>query len=191
VLCSASVYVRLVGFHMPYATNIRRGRNGWGVAPHCGAPNQSLRTSILQPPPHISRINSPTKRMPGSSLWLLPPSDHPLNKLLTTLIHQTSQHFNSTHLFLPHITLTSEISPSKYGIEPQAWLNSLSLPAAKDVRVDFEKLASEDVFFRKLYIKCEKSGLVDLGMVCRREVNDDAEARKWAEESYTPHCSLL
>jgi 2',3'-cyclic-nucleotide 3'-phosphodiesterase len=129
--------------------------------------------------------------MPGSSLWLLPPSEHPLNNLLTTLIDQTSQLFNSTHLFLPHITLTSDISPSKYGTEPQKWLEILPLPSSKDVHVNFEKLASEDVFFRKLYIKCAKSGLVDLGRVCRVEVDGDTEAKKWAEEMYMPHCSLL
>lgn len=131
--------------------------------------------------------------MPGSSLWLLPPSDHALNKLLPALIQQTSQHFKSTHLFLPHVTLTSEISPSKYGADAQAWLDSLILSKASDVHVNFQTLGSEDVFFRKLYIKCEKNkGMLELGTVARCQVtDDDGKARKWAEETYMPHCSLL
>lgn len=59
----------------------------------------------------------------------------------------------------------------------------------------FEKLASEDVFVRKLYIKCEKAeGLKKLALVCRREVEGFGEGDKagqWAAEKYNPHLSLL
>jgi 2',3'-cyclic-nucleotide 3'-phosphodiesterase len=133
--------------------------------------------------------------MPGSSLWLLPPSDHPIDAVLTALIQQTSLHFQSPHSFLPHVTLTSEISPSTYSIDPQAWLESLQLPPGSDVQVKFEKLASEDVFVRKLYIKCQKlNGLKKLAIACRGELEGFKEERKvveWAEEKYAPHLSLL
>jgi len=133
--------------------------------------------------------------MPGSSLWLLPPADHPLNDVIPSLIDKTSKQFNSPHRFLPHVTLTSEISPSKYGSNPQAWLDSLNLPAGQNVKVAFERLGSEDVFFRKLYIKCEKhEGLNQLAKQCRQQVNgfaEEAEASSWAEEQYMPHLSLM
>jgi 2',3'-cyclic-nucleotide 3'-phosphodiesterase len=113
-------------------------------------------------------------KMPGSSLWLLPPANHPLNDILPTLIDKTSKQFNSPHRFLAHITLTSEISPSKYGSDPQAWLDSLSLPASKDVNIEFEPLESDEQ--------------------CRQQVQsfeEGAKARSWAEEQYMPHLSLL
>ncbi|KAH7095679.1 2',3'-cyclic-nucleotide 3'-phosphodiesterase [Paraphoma chrysanthemicola] len=133
--------------------------------------------------------------MPGSSLWLLPPKSHPLDKILPKLVEQTSSHFGSSHSFLPHVTLTSEVSPSTYSAGPQAWLDSLTLPSSDDVQVEFEKLASEDVFFRKLYIKCRKTnGVKKLAQVCREKVagyEEDGKAETWAEEAYNPHLSLL
>jgi 2',3'-cyclic-nucleotide 3'-phosphodiesterase len=133
--------------------------------------------------------------MPGSSVWLLPPSSHPLNSILSSLIQQTSSRFHSTHHFIPHITLTSEISPSTYSHNPQAWLDELHLPPGSDVEVKFENLASEDVFVRKLYIKCQKlDGLKKLAVACRRQVEgfgDEEQAVGWVEEKYAPHLSLL
>jgi 2',3'-cyclic-nucleotide 3'-phosphodiesterase len=134
--------------------------------------------------------------MPGSSLWLLPPETHPLNQQLTSLIKKTASRFGSSDLFIPHVTLTSDlVEPSSYGSEPQKWLESLELPAGDDVKVEFERLGSEDVHFRKLYIKCQKTaGLKALATVCRMQVanhEDKETARKWAEETYNPHVSLL
>lgn len=133
--------------------------------------------------------------MPGSSLWLLPPDTHPLNYVLTSLIERTASHFGSSDLFIPHLTLTSEIYPSTYGSEPQKWLDGLNLPACDDVKVDFEKLSGEDVYFRKLYIKCHKTtGLKALAKVCRKQVaghEDEETAGKWVDEKFNPHVSLL
>ncbi|KAL1792037.1 hypothetical protein ACET3X_009788 [Alternaria dauci] len=133
--------------------------------------------------------------MPGSSLWLVPPADHPLNEVIPRLIDRTSKQFNSPHRFLPHVTLTSEISPSKYGADPQAWLESLDLPSRQDVHIKFERLGSEDVFFRKLYIKCEKGvGIKKLAQQCRKHVDgfeDETNTMAWAEEQYMPHLSLM
>ncbi|CAA9958376.1 2',3'-cyclic nucleotide 3'-phosphodiesterase [Pyrenophora teres f. teres] len=133
--------------------------------------------------------------MPGSSLWLLPPADHPLSNVLPSVIDKTSKQFNSPHRFLPHVTLTSEISPSKHASDPQAWLDSLDLPTGQDIKVTFERLGSEDVFFRKLYIKCEKSeGVKKLAIPCRQQVDgfeEEAKALSWAEGQYMPHLSLM
>ncbi|KAF1841111.1 2',3'-cyclic-nucleotide 3'-phosphodiesterase [Cucurbitaria berberidis CBS 394.84] len=132
--------------------------------------------------------------MPGSSLWLLPPASHPLNNLLTTLIDKTSFHFTSPHRFLPHVTLTSEIYPSAYGSDPQEWLDSLNIEFGTEIAVEFKKLNSEDVFVRKLYIKCKKDDLRLLALRCRQQVKGFEQAEKaeeWVNELYTPHLSLL
>ncbi|KAH7388634.1 2',3'-cyclic-nucleotide 3'-phosphodiesterase [Pyrenochaeta sp. MPI-SDFR-AT-0127] len=133
--------------------------------------------------------------MPGSSLWLLPPTDHSLSTPLPLLIDKTSAHFKSQHRFLPHVTLTSDISPSSYSSEPQKWLDSLNLQLDIKVRVSFEKLESQDVFFRKLYIKCDKhDGLKRLALRSRQQVDGYGEVGKaetWVKEEYTPHLSLL
>ncbi|KZM21735.1 2',3'-cyclic-nucleotide 3'-phosphodiesterase [Ascochyta rabiei] len=133
--------------------------------------------------------------MPGSSLWLLPPDAHPLNDVLTSLIKRTATRYGSSDLFIPHVTLTSNILPSTYEAEPQKWLDSLDLPAGNEVQVEFEKLSSEDVYFRKLYIKCQKTaGLRALAKACREQAVDHGDketARRWADEVYNPHTSLL
>lgn len=133
--------------------------------------------------------------MPGSSLWLLPPTGHPLNSILESLINSTATHFNSSHLFLPHVTLTSDISSSTYSSDPQKWLDSLSFPAGDVVEVKLGPLASEGVFVRKLYSKVSKSeGLCQTGTMARKAVRgfeDEEKAMKWAEEQYMPHLSLL
>lgn len=133
--------------------------------------------------------------MPGSSLWLLPPVDHPLDTILPTLIDKTSLRFSSTHRFLPHVTCTSEIAASTYEPDPQAWLDSLRLPDADDIHVIFEQLSSENVFVRKLYIKCHKNdGMKRLSQRCRQQVQgfeDEKQAEEWVEGKFTPHLSLL
>jgi 2',3'-cyclic-nucleotide 3'-phosphodiesterase len=133
--------------------------------------------------------------MPGSSLWLLPPKSHPLNSILSDSIEQTSSRFDSPHRFIPHVTITSEISASTYSSDPQSWLESLKMPFARTVQVQFEELASENVFVRKLYIKCMKAdGLEKLAVVCRQQVEgfeDVNKAEAWASDKYNPHLSLL
>lgn len=133
--------------------------------------------------------------MPGSSLWLLPPVDHSIDGVLTTLIDKTSVRFASKHRFLPHVTLTSEISSSTYDRDPQKWLDALSLPAGNEIQVSFEQLNSEDVFVRKLYIKCNATNSIkQLAQQCRRQVSGfetEENARQWVEEKFNPHLSLL
>lgn len=141
--------------------------------------------------------------MPGSSLWLLPPPTHPLYSKLQTLISSTIPTLlfpppssTTPPSFSPHVTLTSEINPSIYGDNPQQWLDSLSWPKANGVGIKFEGVRTEDVFFRRCYLKVRKEdGIKELAALARGEgvlVGKGKEAvREWVDESYMPHCSLM
>ena len=163
--------------------------------------------------------------MPGSSLWLVPPKSHPLHDILTTLITKSlpslipsSESELPPPPFLPHLTLTSNIPPEVYSpghaTDPQSWFDSLPFPAASDVHVRFESpVRSEDVFFRRCYIKAAFAGIRDLAAVSRaRGVNNEeveAGSEKfesgwkvrvgerttaWLEEwrsAFGPHVSLM
>ncbi|KAF1970306.1 2',3'-cyclic-nucleotide 3'-phosphodiesterase [Bimuria novae-zelandiae CBS 107.79] len=135
--------------------------------------------------------------MPESSLWLLPPRAHRLDATLSSLIRDVGTRFGSTHVFLPHVTLTSEIAPSIYAADPQAWLDALPFPKGDDVSVKLGRLASEDVFVRKLYSRVEKEGVRDLGRIARapveeaKELTEKMNVETWVEERWTPHLSLL
>jgi 2',3'-cyclic-nucleotide 3'-phosphodiesterase len=132
--------------------------------------------------------------MPGSSLWLVPPADHPITNILSSLIKKTTTHFHSPHLFIPHVTLTSNINPSSHSGNPQQWLDALDLPKGEHVVVRFGNLQSEDAFFKKLYINVDKIGVQELGMRARQTVEgfeEKEKAREWAENEYKPHNSLL
>ena len=63
------------------------------------------------------------------------------------------------------------------------------------MQINFKELCSEDVFVRKLYIKCDKTEkLTKLGATCRRAVDgfdDESKADNWAQSAYNPHLSLL
>ncbi|KAH6615138.1 2',3'-cyclic-nucleotide 3'-phosphodiesterase [Boeremia exigua] len=132
--------------------------------------------------------------MPGASLWLLPPEAHPLSAVLTALIQRTASHFGSSDLFIPHLTLTSDLPPSTYASEPQQWLDSLDLPTGA-VHIEFAMLASEPVYFRKLYLKCVKTAsLTALATACKKHVAGYADgemASTWAHDTFNPHVSLL
>jgi 2',3'-cyclic-nucleotide 3'-phosphodiesterase len=107
--------------------------------------------------------------MPGSSLWLLPPTSHPLTSRLTTLITTTlpttfPQHAASSprvtpHYFPPHVTLTSEIPPGRYGEDAQGWLEGVVKvweEGGSKVGVRFEGgndgVRSQEVFYRRCFL---------------------------------------
>ncbi|KAK5095955.1 DNA replication initiation factor cdc45 [Lithohypha guttulata] len=144
-------------------------------------------------------------KMPQSSLWVIPPrDDHPFNKSLLSLIQETiPSDFprvpKSNFKFLPHVTVTSEISPSTYGSDAQSWLDNLSLPTEfqkekVEPTIELEEIEVGDVFFRKLTLRAKKDeNLVKLASVCRSQglgVSDE-EGKKWAESEYAPHLSLM
>ncbi|KAK4643164.1 hypothetical protein QC761_403970 [Podospora bellae-mahoneyi] len=148
--------------------------------------------------------------MPGSSLWLLPPVTHPLYSILTKLISSTlpskcpSEAASSPkvkpHFFSPHMTLTSDVPPSVYGSDPQAWLDSIPFPSAEHVKVRFGKVKSQDVFYRRCYISVGYEGVKDLAGVSRArgvfgEEDERGEKTKewleWWRKQFGPHVSLM
>lgn len=145
--------------------------------------------------------------MPGSSLWLVPPPSHPLHTILTNLItsllpsHLSSSSPSTTTTprpptFSPHLTLTSSIDPATYGADPQAWLDGLPFPrrgGGGEVQVRFGRVATEDVFFRRCYIRCGFDGVRGVVAVAREGgVGGDVEGwlGEW-REAFGPHVSLV
>lgn len=136
--------------------------------------------------------------MPGSSLWLLPPPNTPLNNDLQTLITETlPSRFSETkaHNFIPHVTLTSNVPASIHFPDPQAWLDGLHLPVSTTITAEVTAVDPDDKFFKKLTLRLKKEGgLVDLATACRAQGvldGDDAGAKRWAEDEYLPHLSLM
>lgn len=97
--------------------------------------------------------------------------------------------------FAPHVTLTSFIEPSTVGSDPQKWLDELEFKHSEDVRIRFLTLVSEDKFFKRLFIRCEKDpGLFSIAKASRKwgvEGGDHSKAGKWLNAEYDPHCSLM
>ncbi|KAK4248070.1 2',3'-cyclic-nucleotide 3'-phosphodiesterase [Corynascus novoguineensis] len=166
--------------------------------------------------------------MPGSSLWLLPPESHPLNPILknhitTTLPAAFPREAASSprvvpHFFPAHVTLTSAIPPEVYGDDPQGWLDRLPFPGGTEtgtgtgkerrVKVRFERIASQDVFYRRCFVKVEFDGVREVAGVARAagvlgeevkvgadgEVSFGEETEKWLSswrEEFGPHLSLM
>lgn len=140
--------------------------------------------------------------MPGSSLWLTPAPSHPFHGILTELIETTLPALlrpsSRPVKFAPHLTLTSNIDPAVYGADPQAWLDSLPFAAAATTTVLFERVKSEDVFFRRCYLKCRfTDGVGRLAGVARAwgvHGGDGPRTEAWLQEwkeAFGPHVSLV
>ncbi|KAK4170912.1 2',3'-cyclic-nucleotide 3'-phosphodiesterase [Triangularia setosa] len=148
--------------------------------------------------------------MPGSSLWLTPPPTNPLYPILPKLISSTlpakfpseaaSSPRVTPHFFAPHMTLTSDVSPSVYGSNPQAWLDAIPFPSAASVKVKFGKVKSQEAFYRRCYISVGYEGVKDLAGVARaRGVFDEADEHgektkewlEWWRKEFGPHVSLM
>ncbi|KAK8064603.1 hypothetical protein PG994_007241 [Apiospora phragmitis] len=124
--------------------------------------------------------------MPGSSLWLTLPSAFP---------------DLAGPAFAPHMTLTSEIDPAVYGEDPQGWLDAVPWPRAADVDVQLDQVATQDVFFRRCYLKVAfKEGVRNIAGLARAAgVSGEGHAfgpvtEKWLEEwrgAFGPHVSLI
>lgn len=142
--------------------------------------------------------------MPGSSLWLVPVPTDPVHAVLTKLIQDDVRgQFPATSprppVFSPHLTLTSGIDPAIYGDDPQAWLDGIPLPSGADVRVEFETVKTEDVYYRRCYLKAGFDGVKGLAGIARaRGVLGEGEVGETTEEwmaewkrSFGPHVSLM
>ena len=149
---------------------------------------------------NVSSPQTISKDTLDSSLWLVPPPQHPVTALLKDLIESVVPSLFpklNPPRFSPHVTLTSEIPPSRYGSDAPGWLDSLDFPSASDVVVKFTALDCEEPFFRKCNLKVEKAGgLVSLAKEAREvgvlgSKEKGREVDLWAIETYRPHCSLM
>ncbi|KAI0125025.1 2',3'-cyclic-nucleotide 3'-phosphodiesterase [Xylariales sp. AK1849] len=141
--------------------------------------------------------------MPGLSLWLVPSTTHPLYAILAKLISETLPAEFSDEKgpsFIPHLTLTSDISDSTYKEEgPQRWLDSIPWPVSHDIKVRFKTVKTQDVFVRRCYIQVDFDGVKNVSGIARaRGVNDEKEVgektERWFEEwktAFGPHVSLI
>jgi 2',3'-cyclic-nucleotide 3'-phosphodiesterase len=167
--------------------------------------------------------------MPGSSLWLVPPPSHPLHGILNKLVSTTlpdrfpresaSSPAVAPHFFAAHMTLTSEIDPARYGSDAQAWLDSIPWPSSSPsssggnggggVRVRFERVDTQDVFFRRCFIRVGFDGVREVAGLAReygvvKGGNEGEEGTKkllfsketeewldWWRAEYGPHVSLI
>lgn len=127
---------------------------------------------------------------PGLSLWLIPPENSDIYNALKNAIDHQVPHapgIQDAPRFEPHITLTSRIPKASVGTDPQKWLDELNLPSVSAVEVKFQELASGETFFKKLFIRCERSeSLLRLVSSCR-----GSSSAKTDEAQYDPHVSLL
>lgn len=141
--------------------------------------------------------------MPGSSLWLIAPSDdHAFNKSLKELIGSTlPSDFPHTpkNNFIPHVTVTSDIDLTKtYKSSPQEWLDNLSLPEFQkeknEVVIELEQLEAGEPFFKKATLRARKdANLLKFASKCREQglLLSESGAKAWAENEYLPHLSLF
>lgn len=144
--------------------------------------------------------------MPGSSLWLIPPSDdNPFNKSLQELITDTlPSDFPDApkHPFIPHVTISSDIEPAETyaSSSPQQWLDNLSLPhtlkkEVNEVIIELETLEAGEPFFKKCTLQAGKdTNLLHLAATCRQQCIprlSEHQAQTWAETEYLPHLSLF
>lgn len=136
--------------------------------------------------------------MPGSSLWLIPPSDSEiqgvLSALITTTIPAQFPELEATQDFPPHLTLTSNVPESVTQNEPQTWLDNLPISLEDSPSVSFQSLDIGQHFFKKLTLSVPKVPLQNLAATVRAaavENGDEAAAKRWVDEMYAPHVSLL
>jgi len=88
-------------------------------------------------------------------------------------------------VFQPHLTLTSELARDA-GEEVLAGIEVVPSPTVK-----FREAVVGETYFTRVTLHVEKDpALVGLAKQCREKFTD-AEAERWAVETFTPHVSLV
>ncbi|KAF8461914.1 2',3'-cyclic-nucleotide 3'-phosphodiesterase [Kalaharituber pfeilii] len=131
--------------------------------------------------------------MGGSSLWLIPPAESEIDSKLSTLINITlpslMPDIRLPH-FRPHITLTSEVSPA---LDPTTVTSSIEVQTPPDVK--FHEVNVGTTFFTRVTLHLEKTAAIKaLAADCRKKYvtnGDEEAAKRWSEEDYVPHLSLI
>ena len=128
---------------------------------------------------------------PGLSLWLIPPAGshiyNALTRAIEELVPSEIKPSDVAPKFEPHLTLASRLPRQSIASDPQKWLDELDLPAISTVEVKFHELATGDMYFKRLFIRCKRSdSLLQLASSCRA-----FSSAKIDETQYDPHVSLL
>lgn len=126
-------------------------------------------------------------------MWLLPPAGSDIGSKLESLIKKTLPNlFPNVQLpiFPPHITITSDVDPALDPVAVTSAIEVSSTPEVKFTTVDIGK-----TFFTRVTLHLEKTdSIVTLATECRKRYVTNGnldEAKKWAEESFVPHLSLV
>lgn len=133
------------------------------------------------------------------SIWLVPREGNPFTKTTQELISDTvPRQFiaeKDIQHFPPHVTLTSDIDPSKASSDPQKWLDGLSLPEfkaeANEVIVELDHLEAEDPHFRKMNLAVNGNANLRKLAAAVREQAIGGGGEEWASKEYRPHLSLF
>ena len=123
------------------------------------------------------------------SLWLTLPPDAPINDHLIELIKSlpaVHPSLASSPIFMPHITLTSQIPDDNTDI------SSLDIPPF--LAVSIKHLTFGNAYFKKVYFTMDRSHeLLQLAQEARIKFNGlgKEDAKHAVEKDYDPHLSLL
>ena len=156
-------------------------------------PERIIQLDAAMPGIYTSDCQDEPADTPGCSLWLLPPSDSPIQHILSDLIAtKIPSRFPDLHnvVFEPHMTLTSDIilapdiTSSK---QAQIWLDDLALPKNLDLDVHFKSLDVAAQYFKKLTLSVKKGPVETFGAHVRCaavENGDMVAAARWAKRTW-------
>ena len=159
-------------------------------------PERIIQLDAAMPGIYTSNCRDEPANTPGCSLWLLPPSDSPIQYILSDLIAtKIPSRFPDLHnvVFEPHMTLTSDITlPPDITIskQPQTWLDNLALPKNLDFDVRLESLDVAAQHFKKLTLSVKKGPVETFGAHVRCtavENGDMVAAASWAKRTWASY----
>lgn len=118
----------------------------------------------------------------GYSIWLMPKGEE--YEKYSQIISDLSQRFGTPN-FEPHVTLLGGLKGPPDLIEGATRLFSTMSPSRR-ILITLSKFGTEDFYFRTLYLKARKSGILQL-------LNERANLvfKRPIDSGYMPHLSLL
>lgn len=124
-----------------------------------------------------------TKTGKGLSLWIVPPESYKPGSLLKELTTKTfPTYFRGSPPFVPHVTLTADISESTRNLLSTMNLGSIAPPI-----IDFGPLAYGEGFFNGIYLNINQT---DTLLALVKHVRECINQVPLEETSYGPHMSL-
>lgn len=121
-------------------------------------------------------------RAEGYSIWLVPKGE--ANEKYARIIGDLSQRYG-TPSFEPHVTLIGGLKGLADSIEGTTSLLS-TMSTSRRILITLREFGTEDFYFRALYLRAWKSGILQL-------LNEGANLvfKRPIDLSYMPHLSLL